>query len=462
MKSYIVLILALFIIIPEFGFCAETSSNSNSGAVIVQATKFYVIPIDNSTLLKQDSFQLVVFRSIYNFMRFIPSLDVPDDKLMNDLFWVSPMLSRWEKVNPSLAPKAIFEADYILYGDYTVKEKDPGKASITMRVWSKKDNKNVFTKTYITSTDIEIFDTIDTILKDVIEGTLRINYSVAKINFDVKAGKERYDIFINGKPIDSADKKDYKKALNVLGRQKYEVSIVRTRDGKTVYKDSKFLDTGEKFQISYVATGSALVDGIVHGVRGKEYHYSIDGTPSFPGQVYTNMNALTQHSILVLDAKSNTVYSSDFSVLDGAETHVTPEEKWAGPFHFDIFTGIPSSFIGAGFAYYPDRYFWLEVSCGGGGMYSPMTAGFVYAVAPGISACYYINGDLSEELRWGVGVNGTYYQYIAPGLPSTPAFGYSAGAFALLEWQWLFIRAGAGYEFDDSTFFPAVSIGIKF
>jgi hypothetical protein len=62
---------------------AWCDSNANSSLPVRQASKFYILPIENITSENSNSFQLVVFRSIYNFMRIIPSLDVPDDKVMN-------------------------------------------------------------------------------------------------------------------------------------------------------------------------------------------------------------------------------------------------------------------------------------------------------------------------------------------------------------------------------------------
>src|SRR5271157_1238362 len=140
---------------------AWSDTLTNSTLPIKQASKFYILPIEDTKSSKSNSFQLVVFRSIYNFMRIIPSLDVPDDKLMNDLFWLSPVLAKWERVKAETAPKVVYDADYILYGDYDLIQKNPEKVTIKIGVWSKSENKNIFSRSYVTTTDIDIFDSID-------------------------------------------------------------------------------------------------------------------------------------------------------------------------------------------------------------------------------------------------------------------------------------------------------------
>lgn len=60
---------------------------------------------------------------------------------------------------------------------------------ITIGVWSKSDNKNISRKSYGSATDEDIFECIDLILK--------IDFTLARIDFDVKAGSGKYEIYIN-------------------------------------------------------------------------------------------------------------------------------------------------------------------------------------------------------------------------------------------------------------------------
>ena len=315
---------------------AAAADLTNSTLPVKQAEKFYILPIEDIKSSKSNSFQLVVFRSIYNFMRIIPSVDVPEDNLMNDLFWLSPVLAKWDRIKQETAPKQVYDADYILYGDYDVKQKDPEKVVIRIGVWSKADNKNVFTKSYETATDIEIFDSIDLILKNVIEDVLKIDYSLGRLDFDIKAGSEKYDIFINNKLIDAADKKDYRKSMSVLGGQTYTINIVRPRDGRIVYSETKTLGAKENFQITYFATGSVIVDPVSYAQRGQKFIYTVDGKQAFENEEFTNMNALSNHNIIVVDDHTNLIYMGSFNVVDGLTSHVTPEEKWGGPLHVKL------------------------------------------------------------------------------------------------------------------------------
>ena len=338
---------------------AWSDALTNSTLPIKQASKFYILPIEDTKSSKSNSFQLVVFRSIYNFMRIIPSLDVPDDKLMNDLFWLSPVLAKWERIKAETAPKVVYDADYILYGDYDLIQKNPEKVTIKIGVWSKSENKNIFSRSYVTTTDIDIFDSIDMILKNVIEDVLKIDYSLARIDFDVKAGAGKYDIYINNKFIDTANKQDYRKSMSVLGGQSYTISVIRAQDGKTVYNTARVLGPKENFGVTYFATGNVIIDPVSYGISGRKYSYFVDGSPAYENEEFTNMNALSNHTLTVLDQNSNIIYKSPFNVLDGATTHVSPSEKWGGPIHVRAYF-LGSSFGGLGVEYFPWRYLWLE------------------------------------------------------------------------------------------------------
>jgi uncharacterized protein YkuJ len=246
-RIIIVVLSALAVFLTSLAWC-DTSTNSVPS--IKQASKFYILPIQNITGENSNAFQLVVFRSIYNFMRIIPSIDVPDDKVMNGLFWLTSVLPEWSRVNAEYAPKEVYGADYILYGDYEIKQKSPEKVTIKIGVWSKSENKNIFNKSYVTATDEDVFDSIDLILKNIIEDVLKVNYSLARIDLYIRAGSEKYLIYINNQLIDTVDKKDYKKSLSVLGGQSYTISIARLRDGRTVNACTKTLGAKENLAVT--------------------------------------------------------------------------------------------------------------------------------------------------------------------------------------------------------------------
>jgi hypothetical protein len=422
---------------------------------VKQTVKFYILPIENITSENSNSFQIVVFRSIYNFMRIIPSLEVPDDKLMNDLFFLSPMLERWDRIKPEHAPKEVLEADYILYGGYEIKQKDPEKVIIKIGVWSRADNKNIFQQSYETATDIDIFDSIDLILKNVIENVLKIDYSLARIDFDIKTGSEKYIIYINNQLIDAADKKNYRKSMSVLGGQSYNIRIVRPRDGRVVYDVTKIFGAKETFAVTYFATGSIIVDPVQYASRGDVFAYSIDGKPVYENEFISNMNALTNHNIRVTDQRTNLVYESPFNVLDGETIHVTPAEKWGGPFHLLVYAG-GTGYGGLGLDFFPSRYLWVEAGSGVS-LYDSD-----YDISPYIGLGYYFYGDMSTDMRFGAGLTGSYYMYMPPGAFSRD-YSYSAGVFAVAEWRFISLKAGVSYDFlaASGQIFPVVSIGFK-
>ncbi|MGA2141186.1 MAG: hypothetical protein ABSG94_02090 [Brevinematales bacterium] len=458
MKKLIVSILVFFSAAFVAG-PAWTDTAANSTPYAKQVMKFYVLPLENIKSSKSSSFQLVVFRSIYDFLRIIPSLDVPDVKLMKDLSWISPILANWENIQPGYEPKEVFDADYILYGDYNLEKKNSEKVRIRIFVWSKADNKNIFSKSYETTTDIDLFDCIDTILKNVIVDVLKIKYSLARVNFDINPGAEKYDIYINGKLIDSADKRDYKKSMVVLSGQDYLISVIRSRGGMTVYSRSKTLGINETFTVSCFASGSVIIDPIIYCAAGKKYSYYVDGRPAYENEMITNISALSAHTLTVMDQFSNLACRQPFNAVDGDTIHVTPEDKWGGPFHVLAYAGTGGiGFGGLGVEYFPGRYFWLEA--GGGVSCYPYNS--TYDISPHLDAGYYFYGDMAADFRFGAGLTASYYMYIPAGNFSRP-YSYSSGVFIVCEWKWLFLKLGASYDFlaDTGQIFPVISIGFK-
>ena len=452
MKEQLILFICIALL-AGFSNKAAAVESVNSTGLMKQASKFYILPIENIKNSKPNSFQLVIFKSIYTFMRIIPSLDVPDDKLMNDLFWLAPALEKWERINAEHAPKEVLGADYILYGDYEIKQKNPEKVVLKIGVWSKSENKNIFTKNYETVTDVDIFDTIDLILKNVIEDVLKIDFSLARIDFNIKSGAEKYEIFINNKLIDTADKQDYVKSISVLGGQAYKITIIRSRDGKAVYTVTKTPGAKENFSVTYFATGSVIIDPVNYGERGRIFTYTIDGKPAYANEFISNMNALSNHSITVIDQHSNLIYQRPFGVLDGLTTHVTPIEEWAGPLHIRVYSGS-SAFAGLGLEYFPWRYFWIEAGSGVSWCNSQ------YEISPYLDIGYYLFGDMKTDFRAGLGLSAGYYQY-TPADDFSQPYSYSTGAFAVAEWKWFNLKLGCSYDFKAGQAFPVAAIGIK-
>jgi hypothetical protein len=405
-------------------------------------------------------------------MRILSSLDVPDDKKLNDLFWLSPVLAKWERVNPDLAPKNVYDADYILYGDYDIKQKNPETIVLRIGVWSKEKNANIFTKSYDTTTDMEIFDTIDMILKNVIEGVLKIDFSLARIDFDVKTGIEKYDIYINNKLIEAITNSSYKKSLRVLGNQNYTISLVRERDNRQVYTSTQTLGVNQNISVKYFATGSVVVDPLKYKERGKSYVLYVDDELSSEGRLFEDMNALKEHNIKVVDQDKNTVYQQTFNVSDGATIHVTPEEKWAGPFHIKTYI-LGNSLFGLAGLYFPERYIWVELGCGMSFISSPAFKETIYNVSPYLDAGYYFYGDMKTDIRVGAGVSLLYFQYLPSDIfdrinpdyvkrTTVTPYSCAAGVFGSIEWKWLMFKLGVNYDIMAGSIFISPSLGVKF
>jgi hypothetical protein len=455
-------------------FVSSAIAATNASLPIAsQSTKFFVIPIETLTKKNPDAFQMVLFKSLYTFLRLIPSLDVPEEKKLNELFWLSPVLAKWERINPDLAPKMVYEADYILYGDYLIMQKVPSEVvSLSIGVWSKEKNKNVFSKTYVTGTDVEIFDTIDAVLKNVVENVLKIDFSLARININIKSGKERYDIYINQKLVERADTANYTKSFRVLGKQHYTVSIIRISDGNEVFQDEKDLKGNGFMNVDYVANGSVVVDPVRYQERGKKYSVTVDNKPVKDNQVLEDLNALNEHVIKVYNQSTNLIYSSKFNVKDGSTMHIAGEEKWGGLFHPKFYL-FGNSICGAAAQFFPERYVWLEAGMGFSVYYSQAFKEGIYNLSPYLDAGYYFSGDMLTDWRYGGGASLLYYQYLPADKfsqinPDTikrsevTSYSYAAGVFAVGEWQWVTLKLGLYYDFMANGIYLSPSIGVKF
>lgn len=421
-------------------------------------SKFYILPVETLPASNANYLRFAVSRSIYNFMRIIPSLDVPD---------------------AGQAPEG--DADYVLNIGYSPDKKDPGKTGVGILVWSKAGNTNVFMKTYETSTNAGISGSVNLILHDIIKDVLKTDYALAVLDFDVETGTDRYNIYINNKFDDAVNKRTFRKSISVLAGRSYNINIIRVSDGMTVYSQTKIPGTNENPRVTYIAMGNVIIDPVRYGVRGKKYFYAVDGMTAYENEEFTNMSAASNHILTVKDRASNIVYRGFIGINDGLTAHVVPEEEWIRQFHYELrLPGLYSGLGSLGADYFPSKFFWAGAGCGFNMVYNQVFGQYVYEAMPYIDAGYYFLGDIREDFRIGAGLTASYYRYfpqndisqVNPGYlnqisPSYPSSGivsssdYSAGVFAEVEWRFLFLRVGAGYDFGPGTIFPTAVIGIK-
>jgi len=437
---------------------AEALTPGGADSPAVHPLKFYILPVEPLSASNDNYLRFAVSRAVYNFMRIIPSLEVPD---------------------AGLSPEG--DADYVMNIGNSPDKNDKGKTDVGILVWSKAENTNVFMKTYEISPNSGVFGGVYLILQDVIKDVLKTDYVLAELDFDIESGTGRYNIYINNKFDDAVNKGVFKKSISVLAGLSYNINIIRVSDGMTVYNQQKTPLANEKLRVEYVAVGNVIVDPVRYGIRGKKYIYKVDGMPAYENEEFTNMSAASDHILTVEDQSNNIVYSGFIVINDGLTIHAVPEEETIWPVHYDLcLPGLYSGLGSLGVEYYPSKIFWAGAGCGFNTVYNQVFGQYIYEIMPHIEAGYYFYGDIRTDFRAGAGLTASYYQYfpqndisqVNPGYlnqidSSYPSGGavsssdYSAGIFAVFEWKFLFLRVGASFDFGPETFFPAAVIGLK-
>jgi hypothetical protein len=187
-------------------------------------SKVLIIPLVNESDTKQYAnshlIQSILFKSLYCFLGVLPSISVPDEKELKTIQWDSNRIGKIAEEN---------KADFILFGDYHLSGKKTNpNAEIHVRIWSFSKKEMIFAKNYETSTDIELFDTVDKIIGEGAEGILNTKVDIASISFgSFKIGVEPHYIYLNNRLIAIATNGQFSLTLRVPAETKYTVVVSR-------------------------------------------------------------------------------------------------------------------------------------------------------------------------------------------------------------------------------------------
>lgn len=448
-------------------------ADDSGGSLAERSKKVFIIPIEQSTRNPNPrSFDKVIFRSLFTFMSIIPSLDVPDTDQLEKFFWMSPILFRWDRVSTESAPQQILSADYIVYGDYELNKADKTKVGVTLAIWSKESNKTIFTQKYNTTTDIDVFDTIDQMLADIVRGVLHVDFSLARIRFELNCGKGTYDIFINNRKVDTYKDDSYNRSLSVLGKQTYHVMVRRKEDGRIVADKTALLKQGETLDITYIANGDAIIQPVAFAPYGTQYTYIFDGKPINPGSRITNLQALKPHSLVVSNDSQELICFTNFQIADQATVSITPEDRFPGAFHMKAFV-LGSTFGGLSAEYFLTRYLYLSAGVGFSAYTSQVMQKTLFNIPIFVESGYYIYGDLSREWRAGVGAQTSITLYLPPDSfealdpdaltgKNNRNYSFSAGGFIFGEWNFITLKTALLLDIGNGSVFFSPSVGVRF
>ncbi len=208
-----------------------------------------ILPLDNKTdkinFPNSELVKTIIFRSLYSFIGFIPSLDIPDEAVLREI--------RFDPDNPSLIARK-YNADFIIYGSYNLVKKDnEPQASVHLRIWSRISGK-MNEKIFNTPTDVSIFDSIDNMIADSVKIILNEEMKTASIHFgDFKVRKEPYLLMINNKVLSVISNDSFTLSLKILSEMNYQVILKKQDDNTTALNIMVNLKPGENTNISFAS-----------------------------------------------------------------------------------------------------------------------------------------------------------------------------------------------------------------
>ncbi len=405
----------------------------------------------------------LLFNTMYNFLSILPFVDMPESKTL---------VSIQNKSVDSLASS--YSPDFIIHGELEIQgEGDSPQAAIVLKVWSRSSKTDIYTKSYSTAIDLDIFDTLDRIIIDTLQATFRIVPRFAVVNFqDFRIGDEAYTILANNKPIAVATNRDFNFNQKILAGNEYNFMIIRESDRAMVLNAFINLKENAFTNISYTASGKALVKA------RKGTRILLDGKPVEPDKEITNLDVIKLHAVMAMDENNRILEQINFKVLDGQTTIVKVRKTKPGANQKPKNSVASSSMIRPSL-----RVFALGNAYGGLGLdlefnkklWLGLEGSYLYATVQSKNAGFHVISAYLDAgynllnvsgIHLGVGLGGGYF-YTTPleqwQLISTlPSQGVVLRSFIQAQWKVLYLRGGIAYNLAFSEPGAYLSLGLKF
>jgi len=224
--------------------------------VLPAGKKIIILPFNYQESKKKftnpDIIKNILFNSLYSFFSLIPKIDLPEKKVLSDLHRRKVPL---EDIISNYQPDQIIYGNYILTGSKAAPE-----IQIKMQIWSK-ISKNIFSYTFKSPSDEDIFDTIDTISAQIIKSVLNEEMKLAFLNINnCKIGKHTFELYINNKLVGIISNDDFSLSLKLLANTDYWIRLKRPEDRLSPYFAPVKLKQGETSNISFMLT-NLIKDG---------------------------------------------------------------------------------------------------------------------------------------------------------------------------------------------------------
>lgn len=454
--SRILSILSLFLIL-NVSLYAQQSSR----------TRMLVLPLQQKSgsgdysRSQGDSVRDLVFHSIYDFVSLLPFVDAPDTYRVNLKAQSTDVLSEMSQK---------YLSDIIVFGTYDLQGSvaDP-EAVISLKLWSQKQKAVIYQQSYTTALDLDIFDTMDAILKVTIEKSLGIKARFAQISIqDFQIGEENYRVLVNNRLVSVVSNRSFNRDLKVLADVEYHVIVERAKDQKIVFEKKQKLKEGDSMRVSYQAQSVLSVGTIRYKEPGKQYKLSLNGEEVAPDTVLSNVAIKMDQNLLVINQNSVIEQRIPLLLKDGETFYVSPMPNWGGAAHMRVYT-MGGVMAGLALDYYLARPLWIGLS--GGFSIIPRQINnesvLFVQIHPSVELGYHFLGNMKKDFRLGAGVSAGI-NLIVPGdkwdiISPASNFGLVPAAFVALEWKFVYARCRVVADFNaGSTFQVYPEIGLKF
>ncbi len=433
-----------------------------------EKTKMIVLPLhyQNDATYSTNTYnstRLLIFKSVYNFLAYLPFTDVPNSEQFiknNPEFTEDSVRKLAEKQN----------VNFCLYGDFVFS----GSAftpdiTINLYLYSRNDDKIIMTKKYEGSTDIDLFDAIDAMIKDSLFGAFNLTSSFAEVHitkFNIAKG-ESYNLVLNGKVLSTLSNKTDRFNFKVLADTPYNLQVIRLRDQGLVRNFQVQLSKNTSTNLSYTASGNIEILPLQGIESGKTYKILLDGQEVKPDTNLSNVDVINPHTWMVLDKNAKIVKQDTFTLKDGDVLKLKINLFAGKRLHFTLST-LGGSFVGLGLHYLIGDALWMETFATFSAIpstYSGLANGeWLYQGSIDAGAGYYFYH--SRPLRFGVGILGTYSQTFPDNLVQksllTSNNEISTSTFIQAEWSFVYLKVMGIYSITKNSFVPTALVGIQF
>lgn len=438
-----------------------------SGVGFAAKFKVLVVPpankVNSKTYGDSKFVQTILYKSVYNVIAFIPSVDTPT---VDDVYSLN--------VNPGNIKDVCskYRVDYVVFGSYTFSgDSSSPDAKIKWYIWNNPQNKNILKKDYKTATDFELFDTVDEIVPRTVEAILGKKVDFATLNFNkFNVGSEHYVLRINKKIVDTITNSSFSLSMKIIAGENYNIEVLKKSDGISVYNIALNLKKDESTNITYSAMGTITIGNVRYKDKKKKYLVYLDGNTVKEGEVLKNVPA-GEHTIIVKEDGGEEIYRETFKLEENTTKEIHTSAKWGGMIHGRIYT-LDHCWLGIEGNLFLSRYLWVGVGTGFSFGYDDATSQVITAdlyFTPFIDVGYFLLGDMNYDLR--VAVGGGVKMDIATSTnenvsaASDELISIKLGVFGLAEYK--FISLKMGFYFPLNTTMSAedsfgFSLGWKF